>query len=216
MKVRGSGGEAEKIEPQMAPMIDVVFQLLIFFMLTLKIIEPEGDFPINMPQGRPDPNPKEKVSIDPVVILMKVSDDNKTLAAVQFGGNPPMTPQPVSDAQAIKKFMEDNPKEFPVPYAKAGNEDKARASRRAGEEILFEALRQEVAKFVIQQRDLINDKDKLEKELKAKIQFDYYLPQRYVVEATSACRARDRNASGQKIRREDLIKNIEFIRPARP
>ena len=39
----------EKIEPQMAPMIDVVFLLLIFFMLTLKIISPEGDFNINMP-----------------------------------------------------------------------------------------------------------------------------------------------------------------------
>ncbi len=39
----------EKIEPQMAPMIDVVFLLLIFFMLTLKIISPEGDFSINMP-----------------------------------------------------------------------------------------------------------------------------------------------------------------------
>ena len=40
---------AEKIEPQMAPMIDVVFLLLIFFMCTLKIISPEGDFNINMP-----------------------------------------------------------------------------------------------------------------------------------------------------------------------
>ncbi len=36
----------------MTPMIDVVFQLLIFFMLTLKIIAPEGDFNINMPLGR--------------------------------------------------------------------------------------------------------------------------------------------------------------------
>ena len=39
----------EKIEPQMAPMIDVVFLLLIFFMCTLKIISQEGDFNINMP-----------------------------------------------------------------------------------------------------------------------------------------------------------------------
>ncbi|WP_417384570.1 ExbD/TolR family protein [Gimesia sp.] len=49
MKLRNSGREAEKIEPQMAPMIDVVFQLLIFFMLTLNIVEPEGDFNVNMP-----------------------------------------------------------------------------------------------------------------------------------------------------------------------
>ena len=48
MKIRNQGG-VEKIEPQMAPMIDVVFLLLIFFMLTLKIVQPEGDFNINMP-----------------------------------------------------------------------------------------------------------------------------------------------------------------------
>ena len=48
MRVRGKS-DSEKIEPPMAPMIDVVFQLLIFFMLTLKIIEPEGNFNVNMP-----------------------------------------------------------------------------------------------------------------------------------------------------------------------
>lgn len=40
----------------MAPMIDVVFQLLIFFMLTLKIVAPEGDFNINMPLGAGAPS----------------------------------------------------------------------------------------------------------------------------------------------------------------
>ncbi|MEZ6057523.1 MAG: biopolymer transporter ExbD [Planctomycetaceae bacterium] len=38
-----------KIEMQMSAMIDIVFQLLIFFMLTLKIIPEEGDFTMNMP-----------------------------------------------------------------------------------------------------------------------------------------------------------------------
>ncbi len=51
MKIKST--KADKIETQMAPMIDVVFQLLIFFMLTLKIVEPEGDFTINMPLGKP-------------------------------------------------------------------------------------------------------------------------------------------------------------------
>lgn len=39
-----------KVDLNMTPMIDVVFQLMIFFMLTLKIATPEGDFSINMPQ----------------------------------------------------------------------------------------------------------------------------------------------------------------------
>ena len=46
-------------KPDMTPMIDCVFQLMIFFMLTLKIVSAEGNFDINMPigqaQGQADP-----------------------------------------------------------------------------------------------------------------------------------------------------------------
>lgn len=58
----------EKIEPQMAPMIDVVFQLLIFFMLTLKIVEPEGEFSINMPIKAP----AETATDEPPIYDIKV------------------------------------------------------------------------------------------------------------------------------------------------
>ncbi|MHC2067416.1 ExbD/TolR family protein [Bremerella sp. T1] len=49
----------EKIEVQMTPMIDIVFQLLVFFIMTFKIVAMEGDFNINMPQaaqGAPSTN----------------------------------------------------------------------------------------------------------------------------------------------------------------
>ena len=46
---RTSGGD--KIELQMTPMIDIVFQLLAFFIFTLKIVSSEGDFGIKMPLG---------------------------------------------------------------------------------------------------------------------------------------------------------------------
>ena len=39
----------ERIHLPMTPMIDVVFNLLIFFILTLKIVAPEGEFGINLP-----------------------------------------------------------------------------------------------------------------------------------------------------------------------
>ena len=43
----------------MTPMIDIVFNLLIFFVMTFKITAPEGDFNVKMPaqaaQGVPDP-----------------------------------------------------------------------------------------------------------------------------------------------------------------
>src|SRR5262245_24604779 len=41
----------EKVELQMTPMIDIVFQLNIFFLLTFKIVLPEGDFNIQMPSA---------------------------------------------------------------------------------------------------------------------------------------------------------------------
>ncbi|NIL95905.1 MAG: biopolymer transporter ExbD [Planctomycetales bacterium] len=50
MKIRhkGSSGE-DKIELQMTPMIDIVFQLLVFFILTFKVVAQEADFNIRMP-----------------------------------------------------------------------------------------------------------------------------------------------------------------------
>ena len=38
MKIRNTGGDGEKIELQMTPMIDIVFQLLVFFIMTFKIV----------------------------------------------------------------------------------------------------------------------------------------------------------------------------------
>ncbi len=49
MKIRRIGTTDEKIELQMTPMIDIVFQLLIFFIMTFKIVSMEGDFNIRMP-----------------------------------------------------------------------------------------------------------------------------------------------------------------------
>jgi biopolymer transport protein ExbD len=61
MKVRRAGQREEETELQMTPMIDIVFQLLIFFIMTFKIVVPEGDFNIRMPiaapsEGDPDPD----------------------------------------------------------------------------------------------------------------------------------------------------------------
>ena len=85
MKFRGTGSAAEKIEPQMAPMIDVVFQLLIFFMLTLKIVRPEGEFGINMPLS----STNEQSAEEPLLPEMKVrvrAGENGALAGVELNG----------------------------------------------------------------------------------------------------------------------------------
>ena len=86
MKIRGSDRAAEKIETQMAPMIDVVFQLLIFFMLTLKIITPEGDFSINMPIGTPDQMIEQELTLTEIKVRLIAAPDG-SLARLQLGPN---------------------------------------------------------------------------------------------------------------------------------
>ena len=63
MKLRKSPGDGlpDKVDQQMTPMIDIVFQLLTFFVMSFKVVSPEGDFNIKMPlsapsAGAPDPN----------------------------------------------------------------------------------------------------------------------------------------------------------------
>lgn len=68
----------------MAAMIDIVFQLLIFFMLTLKIVEPEGDFSINMPaQGAPS-QPTDQILPD-IKVKLQANPDG-TLSGLFLGG----------------------------------------------------------------------------------------------------------------------------------
>ncbi len=55
MKIRKSAASsgAEKVDINMTPMIDVVFQLLSFFVMSFKIVAQEGDFNIKMPLAAP-------------------------------------------------------------------------------------------------------------------------------------------------------------------
>ena len=73
-----SGGD-EKIELQMVPMIDIVFQLLIFFVMTFNPSVPEGDFSITMPINAPsDALPDEDLQLPIHVHLVADDDGNLT------------------------------------------------------------------------------------------------------------------------------------------
>ena len=71
----------EKINIDMTPMIDVVFQLLIFFMLTLKLRADEGDFSFNMPLGQSQATSEQM----PDLKVRLIANPDGTLAALQFG-----------------------------------------------------------------------------------------------------------------------------------
>lgn len=85
-KLVKAGGGPSKVDIQMAPMIDIVFQLLIFFMLNLKIVAPEGNFNVNMPIGVPSQNQPD----DPITdIKVKLSADAAgNLVQLTLGDNP--------------------------------------------------------------------------------------------------------------------------------
>lgn len=76
--------EDRGVELQMTPMIDIVFQLLVFFVMTFKIAAPEGDFNIRMPLVAPSEGIPEPDALPPITIRLSALSDGR-LAGIQFG-----------------------------------------------------------------------------------------------------------------------------------
>ena len=79
---RRASRDQEKIELQMTPMIDIVFQMLIFFIMTFKIVTQEGDFNVKMPLAA-----DSGTSVDPSVPPMKLrltADSEGELTGIQL------------------------------------------------------------------------------------------------------------------------------------
>ncbi len=73
MKIRSHTADDDKgVELQMTPMIDIVFQLLVFFIMTFKIVSQEGDFNIKMPLAAPqEGNPEEQDTVPPIKLRLR-------------------------------------------------------------------------------------------------------------------------------------------------
>jgi biopolymer transport protein ExbD len=71
MAVKLKKGEGAKIAIDMTPMIDIVFQLLTFFIMTLKIASAEGDFNIRMPLAAPRAGPPDPNALPPMKLFLK-------------------------------------------------------------------------------------------------------------------------------------------------
>ncbi|MEM9353810.1 MAG: biopolymer transporter ExbD [Planctomycetota bacterium] len=68
---------------QMTPMIDIVFQLLVFFIFTFKIVLPEGDFNIRMPAATQSTT--STPSETPLLEVKLRATPDRELARVQLG-----------------------------------------------------------------------------------------------------------------------------------
>lgn len=62
--------EPEEIQLNMTAMIDIVFQLLIFFIMTFKVVAQEGDFNIRMPLAS---QPSDEIPLDEPPELIRIS-----------------------------------------------------------------------------------------------------------------------------------------------
>ena len=84
MRLRRAGqiGQ-EKITLQMTPMIDIVFQLLVFFIMTFKIVTLEGDFNIRMPLAAPSAGPVSDV-LPPIRVRLSAGPDGE-LVGIRMG-----------------------------------------------------------------------------------------------------------------------------------
>lgn len=81
MKIRNRKA-SEKNELNMTSMIDIVFLLLIFFVMTFKIVEMEGDFSVKMPLAGSASN-----VVDPTDLPLKLrlrSDGEGTLSGMSL------------------------------------------------------------------------------------------------------------------------------------
>jgi biopolymer transport protein ExbD len=94
---------SDKVEQQMTPMIDIVFQLLAFFIMTFKVVSPEGDFNISMPSAAPNLAAHTDVPLPPLKIAMK-ADSEGVLSTIIV--NPGATEaQSFRDTRSLANFI---------------------------------------------------------------------------------------------------------------
>ena len=88
MKIRHSTTSGrERIQLQMTPMIDVVFQLLVFFIFTFKIVAQEGDFNIKMPLAAPPEQLPQDPQLVPPMKVRLSADPDGTLVGISLNDN---------------------------------------------------------------------------------------------------------------------------------
>lgn len=77
----------QEVKGDMTPMIDMVFQLLIFFILTLNIVDPEGDFYLRLPKPGSAQAQQNDLMQKPLRITL-VSNIDGDLTRVFIGDKP--------------------------------------------------------------------------------------------------------------------------------
>lgn len=125
MKIRG-GKEKEEIKLQMTAMIDIVFQLLVFFIMTFKITALEGDFQVNMPTNSDVPtSPIE--DIDKIIRIHLYENPQPIRITYRNADGKELTREVRNTLQSIEINYKDND---PVTFSHLGKQSDAFAALR--------------------------------------------------------------------------------------
>jgi biopolymer transport protein ExbD len=193
----------DKIAIDMTPMIDVVFQLITFFMLTLKDVSVEGDFDIKMPLG-PSAGRVEDSLVPPLTIKMRANTEGG-LAAVTLNGAP-VTSRETLDALAGADAALDRAMLMP---SGANREAQLKAAKQAVERSVtpfMDALRTKVVDIVGTGPGSKAD------EAEVELDCDYALKYDNVVRAITAVSGKV-EPDGTVV---ELVKKIKFTPPKKP
>jgi biopolymer transport protein ExbD len=89
----------------MTPMIDIVFQLMVFFVFTFKISLPEGDFNVRMPA---EAGVAAAPSETPLLKVRLRADENRELAGLELGDVQITGRNPFAELQSRIRGMVDD------------------------------------------------------------------------------------------------------------
>lgn len=113
--MKSSGYQEVSIRHQMAPLIDIVFLLLIYFMVTAAIIRPEGDIPFALPVPGP--------GLDwPVEAYIQIAEDGMvTLEGMQFSKTDHALRALVDQLAVLQQMADAQQSDFIVTLAPDGD-----------------------------------------------------------------------------------------------
>jgi biopolymer transport protein ExbD len=106
-----------KLELQIAPLIDVVFLLLIYFMVTASLIKKEGDIGFLLPANIPQ---QEMVEV-PVEVLIEIAADGTVhVEGLQFTPEDHLLNDLVQQLQGLRLIAQNQKSLFAVNLAPSG------------------------------------------------------------------------------------------------
>ena len=187
---------ASKIDINMTPMIDVVFQLLTFFMLTLKTVIVEGDFNIKMPLGA-SAGAAEDIPLPPLTVRMEATPEGG-LAGVRLGERGMVGPELLGELAATEAAIES-------ALAAARTDPAGLARARQARQTAIDTLVATIQAGIL---DTFGDDPAKAEDAELELDCDPGLEYYYVVSAITA-------ASGI-VRGDDVIPLIQKIKFAPP